>query len=104
MRHRNRCPYIRMGRVTRSRPVPNTTTIRGHIDLRWICGVHNDAMSPFEVESGNAGPVNSTIGGPEGSCVEPADVESLGIPRIDGQIIDMLRIGVECLPAFAAVL
>src|ERR1035441_10896910 len=80
---------------TRGRTMPNSTTVCGDLNLRGIVGIENHAMAPLEVVALDVFPMDAAIGGAVSSSVKTADIKCIGMIGIDGQVVNVLRLGVK---------
>jgi len=83
--------------------VPDSAAVSGDVNQGGVVGVEDDAVAPFEVVALDASPAHAAVGGTIGSSVKTADIERLGMARVDGQVVDVLRFCEEGLPRLAAV-
>ncbi len=83
--------------------MPNSSAVRRDVDLAGVVGVGEDAMPSFEVVAIDTLPVDAAIDGAECSRVEAANIERVGMLRIDRQIVDVLRFREERAPSVSAV-
>ena len=84
--------------------VPDGTAECSDVDPGWIVRIDHHAMPPFEVESLNACPMSTTVGGAVSRRVESCYVKRVWMARVDGQIVHMLRLGEESLPCRSAII
>src|SRR6185312_12952221 len=92
MRHRDRSRYV-FGRlrISQGRSVPYAAAVCRDVDLRFVVRIWNHAVSPLKVIAANARPVCPAIGRAIGCGVEAADIQHVGVSRIDSDIINVLR-------------
>src|ERR1039458_8904218 len=83
--------------------MPNSTTVCGDINLRGIVGIENHAMAPLEVVALDVFPMDAAIGGAVSSSVKTADIKYIGMLGIDGQVVNVLRLGVKSPPGLTAI-
>src|SRR5208337_1953832 len=83
--------------------MPDSAAVCGDVDLGGIVGVKDDAVAPLEVVALDALPMGAAVGGAVGRRVKAGDVERVGMAKIDGQVVDVLRLREEGSPGLAAI-
>src|SRR5439155_6724929 len=84
-------------------PVPATPTERGDEEPGRIARIDDHAVTPLEVEAGNAPPRQAAIGGPPGGGLEARSVEHTGVARVDRHVVHVLVLREDPAPCCAGI-
>src|SRR5258705_5248420 len=83
--------------------VPDTSAEGCDVDLIAILRVRNHPLSPLEIESRNACPMQTAVGRAPGGRLEACRVKNLGINWINGNVINVAIFLQYLLPGLASV-
>src|SRR3984957_10386073 len=86
------------------RTMPHAPAEGRDVDLIAIQWIGNHSVSPLEVKSGNADPMQPAVCRPPGRRFEASGVDHIRVLRIDGDVVNVAILIEHLLPVLAAIL